>query len=155
MAPHDLGLKSPTHSSNSTWILVSICPTRHLNHTRHHRSPPNATKATAQQSSLCDQRHHTAVCPISPVPEPEKTASGEHRAKVHRPRHRKMSPSSSPRPPTSDLTHQALCCSWTVLSNPIERANPVSRMKCKTTLSKCKPLNCTENALYTIPAPLP
>ena len=78
MAPHDLGLKSPTHSSNSTWILVSICPTlQTLKHTRPHPSPPNATKAAAQQSSLCDQHHHTAVCPISPVPEPEKTASGE------------------------------------------------------------------------------
>ena len=55
-------------------------------------------------------------------------------------------------------THNKIRLCTTVggwLSNNIGRANPVSQIECKTNLSKCKPLNCAEHAIYTFSTPLP
>ena len=64
MAPHDHGHNKPTHSSTGDPVQSACIEVSKLAKLTPSPVPPyNATKAAAQRSSLCDQHHHTAVCP--------------------------------------------------------------------------------------------
>ena len=64
MAPHDHGHNKPTHSSTGDPVQSACIEVSKLAELTPSPVPPyNATKAAAQRSSLCDQHHHTAVCP--------------------------------------------------------------------------------------------